>query len=204
VVHLHGRRLRVHGLPRACDARAGRDLTCRCSASRARPRSSRTRSGLWQQSIWYSRPWSTTAKHTLDGLIYGCLTGGTFGWLWHSGVSLEFNWAAKADHVRIEVSGDFSLEALLPMCDRFFEVTAGAGQEALLVDARSVTGREPTMAERYQWAVRVADAQARHQPRIRGCAAGARAADTPGAFRRDRGHQPRRPDPHVSRKRLRR
>jgi len=82
-------------------------------------------------------------------------------------VSLEFNWAAKADHVRIEVSGDFSLEALLPMCDRFFEVTAGAGQEALLVDARSVTGREPTIAERYQWAVRVAAAQARHQPRIR-------------------------------------
>ena len=41
--------------------------------------------GLWQQSIWYSRPWSTTAKHTLDGLIYGLLTGGTFGWLWHMG-----------------------------------------------------------------------------------------------------------------------
>ena len=41
--------------------------------------------GLWQQSIWYSRPWSTTMKHTLDGLIYGLLTGGTFGWLWHAG-----------------------------------------------------------------------------------------------------------------------
>jgi hypothetical protein len=41
--------------------------------------------GLWQQSIWYSRPWSTTLKHTLDGLIYGLLTGGTFGWLWHAG-----------------------------------------------------------------------------------------------------------------------
>jgi hypothetical protein len=38
--------------------------------------------GLWQQSIWYSRPWSTTVKLTLDGLIYGLLTGGAFGWLW--------------------------------------------------------------------------------------------------------------------------
>jgi len=38
--------------------------------------------GLWQQSIWYSRPWSTTAKHTFDGLIYALLTGGVFGWLW--------------------------------------------------------------------------------------------------------------------------
>lgn len=40
--------------------------------------------GLWQQSIWYSRPWPTTLKHTFDGLIYGLLTGGTFGWLWHA------------------------------------------------------------------------------------------------------------------------
>jgi hypothetical protein len=38
--------------------------------------------GLWQQSIWYNRPWSTTLKLTLDGLIYGLLTGGVFGWLW--------------------------------------------------------------------------------------------------------------------------
>jgi hypothetical protein len=38
--------------------------------------------GLWQQSIWYNRPWPTTLKLTLDGLIYGLLTGGAFGWLW--------------------------------------------------------------------------------------------------------------------------
>jgi hypothetical protein len=38
--------------------------------------------GMWQQSIWYSRPWSTTVKFTLDGLIYALLTGGVFGWLW--------------------------------------------------------------------------------------------------------------------------
>jgi hypothetical protein len=41
--------------------------------------------GLWQQSIWYSRPWATTLKHTFDGLIYALLTGGTFGWLWPAG-----------------------------------------------------------------------------------------------------------------------
>jgi hypothetical protein len=38
--------------------------------------------GLWQSSIWFHRPWSNTIKHTLDGLVYGCLTGGAFGWLW--------------------------------------------------------------------------------------------------------------------------
>ena len=38
--------------------------------------------GLWQDSIWYQRAWSTTLKYTFDGLIYGLLTAGTFGWLW--------------------------------------------------------------------------------------------------------------------------
>jgi hypothetical protein len=37
---------------------------------------------LWQMSIWYRRAWSTTIKATVDGLLYACLTAGTFGWLW--------------------------------------------------------------------------------------------------------------------------
>jgi hypothetical protein len=37
---------------------------------------------LWQSSIWYRRKWSTTLKLNIDGLLYGLLTGGTFGWLW--------------------------------------------------------------------------------------------------------------------------
>ena len=37
---------------------------------------------LWQMSIWYRRSWLTTIKLTIDGLIYGLLTAGTFGWLW--------------------------------------------------------------------------------------------------------------------------
>ena len=37
---------------------------------------------LWQNSIWYKLNWSVTLKSTLDGLIYGLLTAGTFGWLW--------------------------------------------------------------------------------------------------------------------------
>jgi hypothetical protein len=37
---------------------------------------------LWQMSIWYHRSWITTMKITIDGLIYGLLTAGVFGWLW--------------------------------------------------------------------------------------------------------------------------
>ena len=37
---------------------------------------------LVQTSIWYRRAWSLTIKALFDGLIYGLLTAGTFGWLW--------------------------------------------------------------------------------------------------------------------------
>ncbi len=37
---------------------------------------------LWQNSIWYSRSWVVTLKANVDGLVYGLLTAGTFGWLW--------------------------------------------------------------------------------------------------------------------------
>jgi len=33
-------------------------------------------------SIWYGKPWKVTFKEVIDGLIYGCLMAGTFGWLW--------------------------------------------------------------------------------------------------------------------------
>lgn len=36
----------------------------------------------WQESIWHQRKWSTTLKITFDGLVFGLVTGGTFGWLW--------------------------------------------------------------------------------------------------------------------------
>lgn len=32
--------------------------------------------------IWWGNPWNAVAKDLLDGLIYGLITAGTFGWLW--------------------------------------------------------------------------------------------------------------------------
>ena len=32
--------------------------------------------------IWKGEPWGMVAKEVIDGLVYGCLTAGTFGWLW--------------------------------------------------------------------------------------------------------------------------
>jgi hypothetical protein len=38
----------------------------------------------WQNTIWYSRSAMTSLKNTFDGLVYGLLTAGVFGWLWPS------------------------------------------------------------------------------------------------------------------------
>jgi hypothetical protein len=32
--------------------------------------------------IWKAQPWGIVMKDMIDGLIYACLTAGTFGWLW--------------------------------------------------------------------------------------------------------------------------
>jgi hypothetical protein len=37
---------------------------------------------MWQLSIWYHRSWATTLRYTVDGAIYGFLTGLMFGWFW--------------------------------------------------------------------------------------------------------------------------
>jgi hypothetical protein len=34
------------------------------------------------ESIWKGQSWVTTGKFVFDGLVYGLLTGGVFGWLW--------------------------------------------------------------------------------------------------------------------------
>jgi hypothetical protein len=38
--------------------------------------------GQLANSIWKGQPWGMTIKEVIDGLIYGLLTAGTFGWLW--------------------------------------------------------------------------------------------------------------------------
>lgn len=37
---------------------------------------------LPQNSIWWKRGWGFTVRSMIDGLVYGCITAGVFGWLW--------------------------------------------------------------------------------------------------------------------------
>jgi hypothetical protein len=39
----------------------------------------------WQapaDSIWKGKPWASTFRYMIDGLVYALVTAGTFGWLW--------------------------------------------------------------------------------------------------------------------------
>jgi len=38
--------------------------------------------GHLANGIWKGQTWASTMKEVVDGLIYGLLTAGTFGWLW--------------------------------------------------------------------------------------------------------------------------
>lgn len=38
--------------------------------------------GQISDSIWKAQPWSSTIKNVFDGLVYGLVTAGMFGWLW--------------------------------------------------------------------------------------------------------------------------
>jgi hypothetical protein len=37
---------------------------------------------FFQAAIWFGRPWGPTLKEVADGIVYGLLTAGVFGWLW--------------------------------------------------------------------------------------------------------------------------
>lgn len=37
---------------------------------------------FFQAAIWFGRPWGPTLKEVADGVAYGLLTAGVFGWLW--------------------------------------------------------------------------------------------------------------------------
>ena len=38
--------------------------------------------GIFPGAIWMGKPWPVAIKEAFDGLVYGLLAAGTFGWLW--------------------------------------------------------------------------------------------------------------------------
>ena len=64
-----------HALP------PGSDIS-RCSRSWARSAFLAYAAGQLPAAIWMGKPWAVAWKEVFDGLLYGLVTAGTFGWLW--------------------------------------------------------------------------------------------------------------------------
>jgi hypothetical protein len=82
-------------------------------------------------------------------------------------VSIALQSTVHPRHLLVECSGTYSIESFRRVYDQAFTLAAEAGRDAVLIDARNVTGREPTLTERYDLAVHVADLQSAQTPRIR-------------------------------------
>ena len=73
----------------------------------------------------------------------------------------------QPDHLRLIADCRYSLYESLRAFREAFTLAARAGRDAVLVDARAITGPVPTLGERYECGVFIADQQARQSPRIR-------------------------------------
>jgi hypothetical protein len=82
-------------------------------------------------------------------------------------MSIAFETATHPGYIRADCTGDFSLDGMVALFERAFAAVAAAGSKALLLDVTRLADGEPSMAERYELAVRVAEMQAVQQPRIR-------------------------------------
>jgi len=82
-------------------------------------------------------------------------------------MTIEFESRILPGYLRVECTGTYSQDAVLHLYEQAFTFAADAGRDAVLIDARNVTGREPTLAERYAGAVHVADLQSTQTQRIR-------------------------------------
>jgi hypothetical protein len=82
-------------------------------------------------------------------------------------MSVSYESREHADYLELVCTGPYAPEIPLQVAAEGLKRAARAGRTALLIDIRGITGREPTMSERYDQAVQVADLQARVTPRIR-------------------------------------
>ena len=82
-------------------------------------------------------------------------------------MALRLEAKTHADHVRLVCTGTYALADAIALYAEAFEITARAGRDAVLIDVRQITGREPGLTDRYDQAVAVAEFQAARLPRIR-------------------------------------
>ena len=82
-------------------------------------------------------------------------------------MSVSYEVREHAEYLELVCTGTYAPEIPLQVAAEGLERAARAGRTAVLLDIRGITGREPTMSERYDQAVQVASLQSSMTSRIR-------------------------------------
>ncbi len=80
--------------------------------------------------------------------------------------SIAFDVHEHSTHVELTCAGTYSEDAARAVFEQAFELAGRSSRTAVLVDARMVTGRQPTMMQRYNHAIHVTELQRRQLPLI--------------------------------------
>ncbi|MGQ0383411.1 MAG: hypothetical protein ACT4UP_01795 [Gammaproteobacteria bacterium] len=80
---------------------------------------------------------------------------------------VEFELKEHAEYVEFACTGTYSPGLQLRIAEQALAAAARAGLDAALIDIRKITGPPPSMSERYDQAIRIADLQATFTPRVR-------------------------------------
>jgi hypothetical protein len=71
------------------------------------------------------------------------------------------------EHVELTCSGTFSRSEAFRVGERAFREAASAGRRSVLMDVRGVTGRVPSIFDRFDIGVHIAQQHLGRQPRVR-------------------------------------
>lgn len=72
-----------------------------------------------------------------------------------------------AQHVELACSGKYSRAEAFRIGEQAFREAAGAVRRSVLVDVRGVSGRIPTILDRFDFGVHIASLHLEHKPRVR-------------------------------------
>jgi len=78
-----------------------------------------------------------------------------------------FELKEHAEYIELVCTGSYSPGLQLRIAEEALAAAAAAARGAVLIDIRKISGSAPSMSERYDQAVRIADLQARFTPRVR-------------------------------------
>lgn len=82
-------------------------------------------------------------------------------------MAIHYEVRAHTDYLELVCTAEYAPDVPLQLAEEGLKRAARGGHRALLLDIRGMTGRAPTMAERYDYAVQFTNLQAGVTPRIR-------------------------------------